>query len=386
MHIAIVSPMVVGYGMTPETYTSQQLNLATRWAQAGHTVDVFTLPGQGLEAYPWPAGLRLRLCRGGLIGRTGLAFMTGFERALRRESYTFVLSSEHYQPVTTLACLASPRVLIYQGQNTTGATRASRWLLKGLELSSGRLSRQRYWGVVAKTGLAAHFVQARGFRRTRIIPCGYDETRFGPPTPAQRQGSRARYGLDVAHLGLVYAGNLLARRDVATILQALGQLSAPQRAATRLLIAGQGPEEVRLTALVQTLGVRDQVTFLGLRPWDELRTIYWAGDLFVFPSHYEIFGLVLLEALACGLGLVSTPVGAAPDVISAETGFLFPIGHPDALADILRDLLTHPERLTALAQAAHRCAPAYTWEAAARAILNYAHELTSHAADAALSG
>lgn len=374
--------MVVGFGMTPATYSSQQLNLADRWARAGHAVDLFTLPGQAVAAYPLPPEVRVRECPGKIIGRTGLPFMTGFQRPLRQEQYDFVLSSEHYQPVTALACLASPRVLIYQGQNIAGASRASRWLLRGLEMTGGQISRRRCLGAVAKTSQAAVFLQARGFQRVRAILCGYDEQRFGLPTPEQRRLCRAALGLAENEVGLVYAGNLLARRDVAAIIRALALLAA-QGLATRLLIAGQGPEQLRLEDLARQLGVAERVNFLGLRDWSELRQIYWAGDVFVFPSRHEIFGLVLLEALACGLVLVSTPVGAAPDVVSAETGRLIPIGQPTALAQTLQDLLIDPDHLPRLTETARRVAPRYTWAASAQAILTYAQELTAHATNTA---
>ncbi len=75
MRIAIVSPMVVGYRKSPVTYSSQQINLALRWAESGHQVDLITLPGQGLEMVSLSSGISLRYCRGTVVGKLGLPLM-----------------------------------------------------------------------------------------------------------------------------------------------------------------------------------------------------------------------------------------------------------------------------------------------------------------------
>ncbi len=372
MRIAIVSPIILGLGMTPETYSSQQLNLAERWAQAGHEVDVYTLPGQGLEKYTRPAGVRLCWGRGGVVG--GLPLMVGFGRALRAGAYTWVLSSEHYQPSTALACVATERVYIYQGQSSTGASRLSRGVLGLLELTCARWSRRRAQGVIAKTTAAADFARARGFKAVQVIPCGYDERRFYPPTPAERAQSRALWGLGPADYVLVYAGNLLPRRDVAAAIHALGLLKW-QGVAACLLLAGQGPEEARLRALAEAEGVATETRFVGLLPWPQLRQLYWAGDLFIFPSRYEIFGLALLEAMACGLLPVSTPVGAAAEMItSGVDGWLVPVGQPAALAQVVADMRRDPAQRAQLAQAAQHRAHRASWASVAEMMLAHVRQ------------
>ena len=240
------------------------------------------------------------------------------------------------------------------------------------EASFVRISRARCLGVVAKTNEAARFVQARGFAPVHVIPCGYDETRFFTSDPQERDRCRNRLGLAANELVLVYAGKLLAVRDVGSAIQALAILQHAGKS-VRLLVAGRGPELDALKKQALELGVEANVSFLGLLPWMQLRDAYWAGDVFVFPSHYEIFGLVLLEAMACGMVVISTPVPAAKDIISTgQNGYVVPIGDPQALADVLGRIADDPSGLTDLRKAASQVVQDYTWPVVAERIVDFA--------------
>ena len=377
MKIAIVSPMVVGYGMSPETYSSQQVNLALRWAEAGHKVDLLTLRGQGLESTPLHSHITVRLCPGVMLSKRGLPLMYGVRDAMQGQDYDFVLASEHYQPATAMACMASSRVLIYQALNSAGNSLRGRIVFGIMEAIFGRISRERCIGVVAKTNQAAHFVEARGFSPVEVIPCGYDETRFFPPAPDERERCRASLGLASDEHVLVYAGNLIQRRDVGSAIEALAILKQKGNN-VRLLVAGKGPQLQALERQTIELGAEAEVLFLGLLPWMRLREIYWAGDVFVFPARNEGFGLVLLEAMACGMLVVSTPVGAAKNIISdGENGFIIPIGHPQAIADILEKGIDNPEAVAGLEERASRDIRNYTWQAIAQRIVSFAQALSA---------
>lgn len=372
MRIAIVSPLVVGLGMSPETYSSQQINLAARWAEAGHQVDIITLRGQGLQAAALRPGVTVHPRPGLLLGRQGLPLMFGVGDAVRGGGYDFVLASEHYQPATAAACMASRAVLIYQGQHWAGSSLKNRLLLRSAEETFGRVSRARCLGVVAKTSAAAQFVQARGFRPVQVIPCGYDETRFLPPSGQEREAGRRSLALAPDEHALVYAGKLLPVRDVASALRALAILRQRGRN-VRLVVAGQGPEQNALQRDALELGVGDRVSFLGVLPWRRLRQVFWAGDAFLFPSRYEIFGLVLLEAMACGLPVVSTPVGGAADLIhDGSNGFLVPIGDPAAMAAAVERVLANPAVAAGLRETASNLAAEHTWTIVAWKMADYA--------------
>jgi glycosyltransferase involved in cell wall biosynthesis len=377
MRIGIVSPVVVGFGKSPDTYSSQQINLAVRWANSGHHVDVLTLPGQGLEAVDLRDSINVHLCKGAMMGSSGLPLMQGVRATVRDGGYDLVLSSEHYQPATAQACLGSSRVLIYQGQNWSGASLRNHLLLRALELSFGRISRRRCMGVVAKTRLAADFVKERGYTPVEVIPCGYDETRFSPPEPEQRVTLRSGMGLSPDALVLVYAGNLIARRDVGCAVKALAGLR--QRGMdVHLLIAGVGVEKEKLQQLADEMGVQDRVRFLGLLPWERLRDVYWTGDVFVFPSQYEIFGLVILEAMACGMVVMSTPVGAASDVIvDGENGYIVPIGSPETIAGIGERLACDASLLHRVQARALGDVQRLTWRTVSQRMIDYYEGLSA---------
>lgn len=375
MRIAIVSPMVVGYGKTPESYSSQQLNLALRWADAGHLVDILTLPGQGLGPASLHPHVTIHLCPGGIIGRMGLPVMYGVAGALRGRNHRFILASEHYQLSTALACMASRRVLVYQGQNTPGSSRTSRLLLRVMERTFGQITRKCSLGVVAKTSDAKRFIESHGFSRVTVIPCGYDEARFFPPEPYERQRCRAALRVAEDLLVMAYAGNLLPRRDVASAIHALAMLKQ-QRGGAHLLVAGDGPDRAALEQLSLNLGLSGEVSFLGTLPWKRLREVYWAADVFIFPSHYEIFGLVLLEAMACGALVISTPVGAATDILQdGRNGYLVPIGQPQAIANRVSQVIDSPVGAASLREESLRSVQEFTWRAIAQRIVDYAEAL-----------
>jgi glycosyltransferase involved in cell wall biosynthesis len=114
-----------------------------------------------------------------------------------------------------------------------------------------------------------------------------------------------------------------------------------------LVFAGEGPLRADLEVEAKTLGLAERLRFLGFVNQTGLPLVYRASDLFVLPSEYEPFGVVVNEAMLSGCPvIVSDKVGARFDLIrSRETGFVYPAGNVEALAILLEELLPDKERL-----------------------------------------
>ncbi len=110
-------------------------------------------------------------------------------------------------------------------------------------------------------------------------------------------------------------------------------------------------------------GLKEMVAFLGSRSQDTLPYYYSAADIVVMPSLYESFGLVALEAMACGTPVVASRVGGLPYVVrDGEAGLLVEENDPAALAEGLRRLLTDEPLRARLGEQAHRIAQGYSWQ------------------------
>ncbi|HEX7586798.1 MAG TPA: glycosyltransferase, partial [Anaerolineae bacterium] len=134
------------------------------------------------------------------------------------------------------------------------------------------------------------------------------------------------------------------------------------------LIGGDIDEEepdkelARLQALKNELGIGDLVTFLGRRSQEALPYYYASADVVVMPSLYESFGMVALEAMACGTPVVASDVGGLSYIVrDGETGFLVPEGDPRALADCLGQLLHDPALRARLGRRGIEVAREYAW-------------------------
>jgi D-inositol-3-phosphate glycosyltransferase len=129
-------------------------------------------------------------------------------------------------------------------------------------------------------------------------------------------------------------------------------------------------EMARLKDMSTKLGLDESVLFLGRRNQDNLPYYYSAADVLVMPSHYESFGMVALEAMACGTPVIASEVGGLAYLVrDGETGFTIPVEEPDTLCEKLSWLLNDDKLHTRMSRKAMEYAGDYAWEKIASQIV-----------------
>jgi glycosyltransferase involved in cell wall biosynthesis len=190
-----------------------------------------------------------------------------------------------------------------------------------------------------------------GFDST-VLPNIVDTTRFAPSGVAADRKSAPH---------LFVARNLERIYDVATALRAFARIRAAIPAAT-ISIAGSGPERAALNALADSLGIAAAVRFTGQVDRDGMAALYRSADLVLNPSLVDNMPNSILEALACGVPVVSTDVGGVPYVVQHErTALLVKSGDDAAMAAAALSLLQQRERAAALVRAGLAEVQRYTW-------------------------
>ncbi|MDP8922743.1 MAG: glycosyltransferase family 4 protein [Chloroflexota bacterium] len=151
---------------------------------------------------------------------------------------------------------------------------------------------------------------------------------------------------------LLFVGRLVLQKDLPTLIQAMA-LVARERPDARLAIAGDGPERAPAERLVDALGIRDAVRFLGRVDYPNVPEYYAASDLFLLPSRYEGNARVLAEAAAAGRAAVTTDVSGARDtILEGETGRVVPVERPDLFAERVLELIADPVHLAEMGERA----------------------------------
>lgn len=205
-----------------------------------------------------------------------------------------------------------------------------------------------------------------------VIPPGVDLSLFYP-RPADE--AKRRIGVDADRILLLFVGRIEPLKGLETLLRALAQLrdrGVCQCQQLALSIIGGDPDAAaavrneemeRIKALRLELGLEGMVTFLGKQDQDTLPDYYAAADAVVMPSHYESFGMVALEAMACGTPVIASEVGGLAFLIKdGETGFHVPDRDPGALADRICAIITDPLLRARLGGRAAEYAHEYSWE------------------------
>jgi D-inositol-3-phosphate glycosyltransferase len=217
--------------------------------------------------------------------------------------------------------------------------------------------------------------------RITVVPCGVDLNRFTPDGPAEHRLSRAGHRL-------VVVSRLVERKGIGNVIAALADLPD-----TELVIAGgpdradldRDPEARRLLRLAHDVGVDERVELRGRVPRSDVPPLLRSADVVVCAPWYEPFGIVPLEAMACGRPVVATAVGGQVDTVVHEvTGLHVPPRQPAAIAAAVGHLLTHPAVARTMGRAgALRARARYGWPRIAAATLASYRQLHARVAAAA---
>ena len=216
--------------------------------------------------------------------------------------------------------------------------------------------------------------------RIEIVPPGVDHAFFSPGNRAQ---ARRALALPADGPMLLFVGRIQPLKGAGVAVCALAEVR-PRFPGARLVIVG-GPsgaagevELGRLHTLVEDLGLHDAVSFVPPQPHELLSTYYRAADVTVVPSRSESFGLVALEASACGTPVVAAAVGGLPTLVDhGVTGFLIDSRDPGEYAARIADVVGDPARAAAMADAAAARTRRYTWSITAARLRRLYSDLTS---------
>ncbi len=199
-----------------------------------------------------------------------------------------------------------------------------------------------------------------------VIPCGVDMGRF---RPQDKRRARAALALPPTAPTLLFVGRLQPSKGIDTLLQAAADIRRDYPDVGVLVVGGglddQDERETAELNRLQILGHRlglSNVHYIKAQPQEKLAQYYAAADIFVMPSHYESFGMVALEAMACGTPVVASKVGGlASTIVHGDSGLLVPSGDWRAFAQAISRLLASPQLQSAMRQAGPERAQAFAW-------------------------
>jgi D-inositol-3-phosphate glycosyltransferase len=177
-----------------------------------------------------------------------------------------------------------------------------------------------------------------------VIPCGTDTNNFHLMSKAE---ARAQLGLDLQEKIVLYVGRFDPRKGIETAVRACAQVQLSYLENLQLIIVGgssqersDGVERARIEQVVREVGLEKQTLFAGQIGHDLLPLYYCAADVCVIPSHYEPFGLVAIEAMACGTPVVASDVGGLKfTVLPESTGLLVRPKDIEAFAQAIQRIL-----------------------------------------------
>ncbi len=216
--------------------------------------------------------------------------------------------------------------------------------------------------------------------RVELVPPGVLHAFF---SPGDQGGARAALGLDPSVPVLLFVGRIQPLKGLDVAVRALAEITRT-RPDTLLVVVGgasgvDGDAEVaRVGELVDHLGVADNVRYVSPQPHHLLSTYYRAADVAVVPSRSESFGLVALEAAACGTPVVAAAVGGLRTLVDhGVTGWLVEGRDPSAFAARIEAVLADPAVAAGMSSAAAERARRYTWSTTAARLRRLYGDLTA---------
>jgi glycosyltransferase involved in cell wall biosynthesis len=238
-----------------------------------------------------------------------------------------------------------------------------------------RAAHRATYVVVPSEHTARDVVDVMGVSREKIevIAYGVGEEYYPERMSCGREVLRRRYGLPHERY-VLYVGTLEPRKNLPGLIAAFGRLSRFRHTHCLVLAGAAGWRMEGIYEAICRFGLDGAVVMPGYLPADELRGLYSHADLFIYPSLYEGFGLSPLEAMACGVPVITSNRSSLPEVVGDAALQIDP-GDPDALADAMTAVLEDGSLAASLRQRGFDRVKRFSWDRAARYTLELYHRI-----------
>lgn len=221
--------------------------------------------------------------------------------------------------------------------------------------------------------------------KIKVIPPGVDLHHFYPIPPDE---AKEYVGIPLEKRMLLFVGRIEPLKGIKTLLKSLAILRQKGQTGEKLCLAiiggdlsddpAQESQEMSLLKeLREQYQLQDMVTFLGKRSQDSLPYYYSAAEMLIMPSHYESFGMVALESMACGTPVIASMVGGLIHLVEdGVTGYHVPVEDPEALSQRIAGLLDDRALRYRMGHDAFAFAKKYSWENISARVIDLYQELT----------
>jgi glycosyltransferase involved in cell wall biosynthesis len=210
----------------------------------------------------------------------------------------------------------------------------------------------------------------------RVVHLAVDHELFLRPSDSEIDEILREYNLEKGYI--LYLGAIDKRKNITGLVSAYASLQAKLTDTPRLVIAGENiGGEAQLMDCILRNKLGGKVTRIGYIKPDMLNAIYSGAMIFVFPSFYEGFGLPPLEAMACGIPVITSDQASLPEVVS-DAGITVPIDKPSYLTDAMFNLITDTDLRSELSLKGKDRAKKFTWDLVAENVMAVYREIKNH--------
>ncbi len=361
--------------------------LSRELGRAGHSVDIYTCAGAGIMDTKMFMSGNVRLihlgigCKGdvtkSMLYRHLPETFQSLEKYITRNNVCYDLIHSHYWISGEVGFLAQnrwdiPHVVMFHTTGIAKRVACSQEREPALRLiAEKRLARKSDRIMAATDREKDLLVRYYGVPREKIgmVPCGVDLERF---RPVAKDLARKELGLHNTRFLVLYVGRFAPVKGLHRLVSAAAHLRS-HRGLMFLIVGGDGPQahaSAELSRLARRASVDDIVRFQGRVSHDLLPLYYSAADVVVVPSYYESFGLVALEALACGTPVIAARVGAMETLIrDGKTGLLVDTPSPHSFASAIRKFIVDPTNCVLSRDEIRSSVLSYGWADIASAVV-----------------
>lgn len=362
--------------MNIKNYNSQEIGMAKAYTTEGHTCDIVYYNGDNpsrVEKIDAGNGKYINLywMKGFSILNNG--FFPGISRLLKQ--YDVIQVSEYYffaswYVYTFFA--KTKKVYIYQGVYDSDNSRKYKLRCKVMDPILLRKRQLVNTQVFTKSNIALESMKKRGFQKVKTVGVGLDLSRL------QQECVPSSWISDLAERKrqtkyLLYVGVLEDRRNILFLLDVLNR-TISQIPDTKLILVGKGKPEYTESVfqMIREMGLSNYVIYKEALQQNELSKLYKTADVFLLPSKYEIFGMVLMEAMTFGLPVISSYNGGSSTIIdSGKNGIILREFDPDVWGSAVVNLLKDGGSWTQISAAAQNTgADRFSWQTIVGQILS----------------